>query len=399
VQRDRPPQQQRRQQVPLELLHQHGDADDDQRGGEALGDEGDQRRQRAGHERADQWQERGDEGEEGQRDGQRDAEDDQPEADEEPVDQPDGGLAAQVAADRGGRAAADLAEVAGSRLADEVEDPAGEPRRVLDEEEGQEQRQDQPGDDLAEQGRAPHRAPGDAAGVLPELLPGLVQVAVQVLLAEPERPRGDELVDVPDPLVDAVAEGSELVADERHEAGDDRGQRQHGAGEHGQDRAEVPPAAALQPLDQGHQQGRQEQGDDHRDDHDLEQDEQVEHRPGGGDHHQQAPAPGGQPGQRRRDLGTLPLARRVRPRLRPGRALAHGATLPGVARQVPVPAPGRPTTGRTGTALARRPSVRAHSPTRGLAALCHGPRGGAAPMPPAAPGPLPPPAPPAAPAT
>ena len=70
--------------------------------------------QGAGEERADQRQERGHEGQEGQRDDQGDADDGQPDPDEDGVDQPDGGLAAQVAADRGGGAAADLAQVAGS---------------------------------------------------------------------------------------------------------------------------------------------------------------------------------------------------------------------------------------------------------------------------------------------
>src|SRR4030095_10748610 len=93
----------------VQRLTQAGDADHDQGGGDAVGDQGDQGGQGAGDERADQRQERGHEGQEGQRDDQGDADDGQPDPDEDGVDQPDGGLAAQVAADRGGRAEARLA--------------------------------------------------------------------------------------------------------------------------------------------------------------------------------------------------------------------------------------------------------------------------------------------------
>src|SRR4029453_5488874 len=221
MQGDRPAQHQRGQQVTFELLHQHGEADHEQGGRHPLGGGGGQGGQDAGHEGADQGQERGHEGQEGQRDDQGDADDGQPDADEDGVDQPDGGLAAQVAADRGGRAGADLAQVVLAVPAGEVEDPAGEALGVLDEEEGQEEAEEQPGDDLTDQGHPLDRAPGEPGGVLGEALAGLVEVAVEVLLAEPEGARGDEPLHLGHALVGPLGQGAQLVADQRDEPGDD----------------------------------------------------------------------------------------------------------------------------------------------------------------------------------
>ena len=123
-----------------------------------------------------------------------------------------------------------------------------------------------------------------------------------------------------DALVGPLAQGVQLVADQRDEPGDDRHQQQHGPDEHGQHRRQVRPAAGLQPAHQRDQQGGQEQGHDHRHDDDLEQDEQVEHEPGGGQHDQQAPAPGGQLPQHR---GHVRPGRPARSSVRsPGRSWA-----------------------------------------------------------------------------
>ena len=76
--------QPRGEHVALELLHRHDQGQHDQRTGQTVGDQGDQHRDGAGHERTHDRDEAGEEGQHRERDRQRHADEQQPDADEAP---------------------------------------------------------------------------------------------------------------------------------------------------------------------------------------------------------------------------------------------------------------------------------------------------------------------------
>ena len=81
--------QERLQHIGFKLLHNEHQADDEQGGGETVGHQGDQSRQRSGDDGTDDRDEPAEEGEDRQRRSQRNAENDQTDTDQDRIDEGD----------------------------------------------------------------------------------------------------------------------------------------------------------------------------------------------------------------------------------------------------------------------------------------------------------------------
>ena len=154
MQVQRPPVHLRRQDVALQLLHEHERGQHDQRVQRVLGDQRDQHGDRPGQERADDRQERAHERDHGERHDQRHAQHEQHDGDRHGVGEPDDGHAARVLADHLPGDAQRVVQPGAPAARHQPHAAAHHAVAVVGEVDGQHHGDHEPDDDLTGRGRA-----------------------------------------------------------------------------------------------------------------------------------------------------------------------------------------------------------------------------------------------------
>ena len=257
--RHRPAHHQRLQDVGLELVDRDEQAEGDQRIDEALGQQRDNHRQEAAEDGTDQRDERAEEHQRSQRQRQRHGHDHQPGADAQRVDQrhQEGGpdVADQRTEAGAARGAHPLAVIGREHLCDVVPDVAA----AIEEEDQREHHQQCGRDDFGDRGRGRQGAAGQLFLIVLQRLDRRVAGVVDLLAAQMKRPFDQPFlggVDAAGDLVDQIRYAhDELADDEGHDSAENREAGQ----DHQRHRATAGCAAAVQPVDDRHQQRAQHQ--------------------------------------------------------------------------------------------------------------------------------------------
>jgi hypothetical protein len=278
VQLERVAQHDRLQQVALELVHGDDDDDHDDRGGEVVRHERDERREDARDGRADDRHERADEHHERERQRERHAQDEESRADEDRVDERDGRGAADVAAEHLRALVAHAHGALAAAAAERAEEEGPDPRPVLDEVEEDDEPEHRARDDLGGGGDSRDGAGSElAAG---EEVDRLLAEGVDLRRVDRQPALLDERLQLVDALAGGLHEGRPLALHPEDD-GRDGAAEEHEPGEERDDRGErVRDAAALHPEHHRAHGAGEDQRDDHRDHDELERDGGVHDRDG-----------------------------------------------------------------------------------------------------------------------
>ena len=287
--------QHRGQDVALDLLdhddeHQHQD-----RGGHAVGDQGDDDGDEAGGERTDDRDEAGEERDHGQHQRQRHVQEPQAQADENGVDQGHQRLRADESAEGVPGAGHDLGEVPAQAAARDGAQPGQEVATVLDEEEGQHEHHHEGDGDAADDADALENGVGDVAGTFLHPVGGLVEQVEQLLVLDVERRALEHRLQFDDAAGELFLQVRQLGADGRGDQRDDAADDADRA-EQGNQRGQ-----GGRPLVADEKRGgrAEDRGDDERQQH---RQQSRPHLSQGGERHEQggaddeeAQAPAGEP--------------------------------------------------------------------------------------------------------
>jgi len=299
----RTPDDERLQQVCLDLVLQQQDGEQDDRGQETLRDQGDQHGEAAEDQCADDGDEASDEDHHRQGHGERHAEEEQDRPDDHPVEQRDERGADDPAGQHVPGAVAGAADARLDHAREQPDRPRPHPVALLEEEEGDEEHDDESGDDLAEHGPCAQQTGRDHLGVL---LQGADGTVLQVLQLNVVRSRevlqvaaelAGQAVDLADEL--RVVGGGLLG----HEVADGReDQERDEEGSPGRQRAGEPQPP--QHMHERMQQGRQQQGEEDGQHDEVETPEERDQGQERRRDQQDPPAPRGRDGQPDRNGGS-----------------------------------------------------------------------------------------------
>ena len=212
--------QPRRENVALKLLHRDDDDEDYEGVFGVVRDEGDEHGECAGDERSDDRDEPAEEGEDCQWDRKGNADDQQSGADNDRVDQAHQALGPDEAAEGPPTAGENFSHViAGSAAAQSLE-PGDELVAVLDEEERQHQDEYQVDQRAGGGANGGEDARADGRRAFLQFALDRLDRASELGVRDVERPVGDPLLDLAEPLARARGNLAGLAGDRRSEGGD-----------------------------------------------------------------------------------------------------------------------------------------------------------------------------------